>query len=41
MDSGNGPALKDACPCLRDDNERRERVIDVKLPILISEYADE
>jgi len=29
MDFGNGPILKDACPYLRDDAERRERIIDV------------
>lgn len=29
MDFGNGPILKDACPYLRDDEERRERILDV------------
>ena len=29
MDFGNGPTLKEACPYLRDDNERRERILDV------------
>jgi hypothetical protein len=26
---GTGPSLKDACPWLRDDAERRERILDV------------
>ena len=29
MDFGNGPILKDACPYLRDDAERIERILDV------------
>ncbi len=29
MNFGNGPILKDACPYLRDDAERRERILDV------------
>ena len=28
-DFGKGPTLKDACPYLQDDAERRERILDV------------
>jgi hypothetical protein len=29
MHFGTGPSLKDACPWLRDDAQRRERILDV------------
>jgi len=29
MDFGKGPTLIEACPCLRDDTERIERILDV------------
>lgn len=29
IDFGNGPTLKDACPCLRDERTRIEMILDV------------
>jgi hypothetical protein len=29
VDFGKGPALKDACPWIRDEDERHRRILDV------------